>query len=178
MNIRKYLPFEDYVLESRLTAEEVQRRVFDSTGSEVRWLGNVIGRATDGKPYFGVVDTNTFTIRRMLVTRNSFAPVIKGVISSVNGRTRIHVKMHLSTNVRIFLFFWFGLLAIVCAGITLTMLRSFPGRSKLSFPSALIPFVMFIGGCVAIPVFFKKESKISMVFLKDLVSGVESNQIR
>lgn len=92
MNLKKYLPFENYVMTSKLSVEEVKRRLADNIEPKKSLRLSVFNRGTN-KPYEGEILGDTFTISRIINYRNSFLPVITGHISTFLGTTQINVKM-------------------------------------------------------------------------------------
>jgi hypothetical protein len=174
MNLKKYLPFENYVLTSKLPAEEVKRRLADNIEPKKSFMLSVFNRDTN-KPYEGQISGDTFTINRIINYRNSFLPVITGHISTSPGKTQINVKMRLVTFVSIFISLWLGIVGIVCLGTILAGLFQFKQVLQNGFsPIILIPFGMFLFGCLLTTLAFKAESKKSKDFLKRIFEGQEN----
>jgi len=173
MNFKKYLPFENYTLTSKLPVEEIKRRLADNIEPKknLRFPGfNKISN----RPYEGQILADTFTISRIINYRNSFLPIITGRISTFLGKTQINVRMRPVTFVLIFMSFWLGAVGLVCLGIILTGVIQFKRILQSGFsPMILIPFGMFLFGCLLITLAFKAESKRSKEFLERLFEGQE-----
>ena len=171
MNFKKYLPFENYAITSKLSVEEVTRRLADSIEPKKSLRLTVFNRGTN-KPYLGQIIDNTFTISRIINYRNSFLPVITGHISTFLGKTQINVRMRPTTFVLIFISLWLGIVGVVCLGIILVGLIKFKQVIQNGFsPMLLIPFGMFLFGWLLITFSFKAESKKSKEFLERLFEG-------
>jgi hypothetical protein len=174
MNLKKYLPFENYVMTSKLSVEEVKRRLADNIEPKKSLRLSVFNRGSN-KPYEGQILGDTFTISRIINYRNSFLPVITGHISTFLGKTQINVKMRPVTFVLIFISLWLGIVGLACLGIILVGLIQFKQVLQNGFsPMILIPFGMFLFGCLLITLAFKAESKKSKKFLEQLFEGQEN----
>ncbi|ACU59576.1 hypothetical protein [Chitinophaga pinensis] len=174
MNIKKYLPFENYVLTTRLPVMEVIKRLHNnieiSRGLQLSHLNN-----SSGKPYTGEITSSTFKMSRIINYRNSFLPQITGEITSFLDETQIIIKMQPVTFVLIFMSFWLGTVGLACLGILLTGLSQLPLLFSEGFsPFVLIPFVMFVFGCLLCTLAFKTEAKKSKAFLEQLLEGQEN----
>ena len=77
MNLKKYLPFENYTLATRLTVDEACMRITDNVYVKKGFRFLVFTNKTD-RPYEGTITGNCFTITRIINYRNSFLPIIKG----------------------------------------------------------------------------------------------------
>lgn len=173
MNFTKYLPVENYVMTSKLSNEEVKRRLTDNIEPKKSVRLSVYNRGSN-KPYEGQILGDTFTISRIINYRNPFLPVITGHFSTLLGKTQIKVKMRPVTFVLIFISLWLGIVGLVCLGILLIGLIQFKQVLQNGFsPMILIPFGMFLFGCLLITLAFKAESKKSKKFLQQLFEGQE-----
>ncbi|MBN9386319.1 MAG: hypothetical protein J0H74_36510 [Chitinophagaceae bacterium] len=174
MHIKKYLPIGKYTLTSRLPVEEVKRRLADNIDPK-RGLRLSTYRKNSTKPYEGEILGNTFTISRVIDYKNSFLPVIKGNISTFSGKTKINIKIRPVLFVLIFMTIWLGVVGLVCLGIIFTGLAQIREISQHRFsPMLLIPFAMFIFGCLLITLSFKTESERSKKFLLQLWEAQET----
>jgi hypothetical protein len=175
MNLKKFLPFEKYILTTRLSYVEVIKRLADNIEPNKTFRFSGFNRNTI-KPYQGEIFGNSFTISSNINYTNSFLPVITGSISMFVGHTQINIKMKPVTFVLIFISLWLGIVGLVCIGILLTGLLQFKQILNNGFsPMLLIPFGMFIFGCLLISLAFKAESKKSKEFLATLLDGQETN---
>lgn len=171
----KFLPFENYVLMIKLSADEVYKRLFDNIEAK-KGLRFFSFNHRSTKPYEGEISGNMFIINRIIDYRNSFRPVITGQISTFAGQTQINVKMGLSIPVLIFISFWLGTLGLVCMGMLLIGLLQIKEILQQGFPpELLIPFGMFIFGYLVIYIAFKVESIKSKEFLATLLDAEEIN---
>ncbi len=174
MNLKKYLPFENYVLTTKLSAEEVYKRLSENIEPKKTFrLSKFNHNAT--KPYEGEISGNSFSISRIISYRNSFLPAIHGEISTFPGQTQIQIKMRPFTIVLIFMSFWLGIVGLICVGMLLMGFFRIAEILKTGFsPILLIPFGMFIFGCLLVNLAFKAESRKSKEFLAALLSGQEN----
>ncbi len=175
MSIKKYLPFEDYVLTTALPVDEVYRRLAKNIGPKKIFRLSLSDRSPS-TPYEGSIGGNTFKISRIIGYRNSFLPFITGQILNIGGQTQINIKMRPVVAVLIFMSFWLGVVGLVCAAMIIQLFAVNVHDFHNGFsPVALIPFVMFIFGWALCYFPFKTESKGSKKFLAVLLEGQEIN---
>ena len=174
MNFKKYFLFENYVLTTRLPVEEVARRLAENIEPKRSFRFSLFSKGSN-KPYEGQMLGNTFTISRIINYRNSFLPIITGHISAFSGETQINVKMRPETFVLIFISLWLGIVGLVCLGIILAGFFQIQEILQNGFsPMILIPFGMFLFGCLLTTLPFKVESKKSKEFLERLLDGQQN----
>ena len=174
MDIKKYLPFENYVLTSRLSLDEVKKRLKDNIGPGKRAKFSTTSKTQD-KPYEGEIHGDTFEISRVIDGKNSFLPLIKGHISTHLGRTEIKIKARPVIFVLIFMSFWLGVVGIVCLCILTVGLSHIRDILQHGFsPMILIPFGMFAFGSLILVLGFKNESTGSKNFFKQLWDAQEA----
>lgn len=166
MYLKNLLPFENYVLITKLSVEEVLRRLniyIQPRQSIVKF----ISRSDFTKTYSGEINGNTFNMIRNINYRNSFLPLIEGQIERAEGSTHIYIKMKLVTTTLVFISIWLGILGLLSV---LTIYRVLQyGLSSNSYFS----IVMFILGVLIIHFGFKRESKKSKEFLAELLESVD-----
>ena len=173
MIFKNILPFEDYMLTTRLSINEIIKRLNDNTEEKRSFSFSTLGQNYI-KPYSGQITGSTFTMSRNISYRNSFLPVITGQITASNGQTQVHIKMRPVLIVLIFISFWLGIVGLACIAILLTGLLQFKEILQNGFSSAtLIPFGMFAFGCLLTHFAFKTESKKSKKFLAKLLESVD-----
>jgi hypothetical protein len=173
MNLTKYLPFQKFVITTKLPTLEVLKRISDNIEQRQGFTISSFNRKYT-KPYTGHINGLTFTMSRNIKYRNSFAPVITGQIETFLGETQIKVKMRLVNFVLIFISFWLSVVGSVCIGIIIAGLSQFKQILQNGFSLAvLIPFGMFAFGCVLTILPFKYESKTSIDFLSKLLDSIE-----
>ena len=171
--IRKYLPYENFIISSRLPLAEVRKRLADNVQPKRTFRLTAFGNS-HGKPYEGQIFADSFSISRIINYKNSFLPVVNGQISTFLGKTEIHVKMRVPTSVLIFTLLWLGIVGLVCLGIIIMGIIQFNTIAQNGFsPMILIPFVMFLFGCILTSAAFKAESKRSRQFLERLWEAQE-----
>lgn len=176
MSIRKYLPFEKYVLKTTLSEEEVRRRLVANVEIRSALLNSLRWSSSHSKPYEGKFDGNTFKVSRIINYKNSFIPVIEGRISTFLNTTEIHIKMRLHTFVKVFTIIWLSGVSVGCiAAASATVEELNKNKRPESLPFMFIPFLMLAFGGVLFTVPFKIESKRSRKFFKDLLEGEETN---
>jgi len=174
MRFQKFFPSKSYTLLTELSEFEVKRRINAKINSQEK-----TSQADFNDPvkrqYKGEVYEHGFRISQVLVgKRNSFAPLITGNISSFNTTTKIEIDMRLSPFVIGFMLFWLGFVGLFCLGMILVGMARFHEILKNGFSmDALIPFGMFIFGCILPRVGFKTESDNSKVFLASLLKAHE-----
>jgi hypothetical protein len=173
MILKKVLPFENYILTTKLSIDEVLKRVADNIQQKQSFSFSTSNRNYT-KPYTGQIIGMTFTMNRNINYRNSFLPVITGQITTYLGQTQINIKMRPVIFVLIFISFWLGIVGLVCLGTLLVGLLQFRQILQNGFsPMLLIPFGMFAFGCLLTHFAFKGESKNSKEFLATLLESVD-----
>lgn len=162
--MKKVLPFEKHILRTRLSKEQVIEKLKESVEPEKSFgFGSINFSYT--KPYVGRINGETFEIKRAINYRNSFLPLIKGVVNSDIGRTKIDISMKPHDFVIAFMAIWFGGVTIGCIATTYVMLTD-------DFnPFLLIPFAMLLFGIALVVGAFKTESSKSK---KDLLTILEA----
>jgi hypothetical protein len=178
MNLTKFLPFENYVLTTKLSLDEVYNRLAANVEPKKSFrLSIFTGNPT--KAYEGEISKYAFRISRIITYKNSFLPIISGEILTLPGQTQINIKMKLSPFVLIFAGFWLsivGLLSIYIIAGTFTKASQYSSNGFTQ--QSLIPLGMFIFFCLLTLISFKVESGKSRKFLKTILDGEEkSNQI-
>jgi len=177
-NLKKSLYFEDYVLTTRLSVEDVCKRLADNIEPK-RTNRFSISFDNSTKPYEGEIKENRFRISRIINYRNSFLPVIEGEILRSAGKTHIHIRMKLAAIVIVFICLWLWVVGFPCIEILLKELLNIrqilqSGLAGFS-PMNLIPFGMLIFMYLMVYFGFKTESRKSKKFLAALLEGEEVN---
>ena len=174
MNLKNLLPFENYVLKTRLSPEEVLKRIDDNIQQNPD-TGFFIFSQNYSKPYTGQIIGNSFAMRRNINYRNSFLPVIKGQVTTFVGQTQVNIKMRPETIVLIFISIWLGIAGLVCIVILLIGILELKQVLKNGIsPELLIPFGMLVFGCLLTHFAFKIESKKSKEFLATLLQSIDT----
>jgi hypothetical protein len=171
MDLKKYLPIENFTITTNLTFEEINNRLENCIQEKKKTIFPFSNR-NSVKPYEGFIKNNSFVISRIINYRNSFLPIISGEIIYINENPIIKIKMGLPKFIKFFVAFWLGIVGIACLFTLLFGVLSINDIVKHGFsPFALIPFGMFVFGFLLIYFSFKYESKISKTFLIDLLQG-------
>jgi hypothetical protein len=170
MKFKDILPFEDYLIKTNLSVEEINFRLNENIAPKSKSIfSSFYKNAT--KPYEGYIYSNKFSISRIISYRNSFLPKITGDIFTLEGLTNVRVKME--TN-RMMLMVWY-LLTFIFFPIILSFNNVFSGvnttnnAALFNFVSKLIPFIFFITFLITPSAAFKKESRKSKKFLSALL---------
>lgn len=173
MNLRKVLPYENYVLTTNLSVDEVLERIADNIEQKQAFRFSIFGQ-NYYKPYTGNITGETFKMSRNINYRNSFLPVITGQVSTFLGQTQVKIKMRPDIIVLIFISFWLGSVGLVCLGTLLIGLIQIRQILHEGFsPMLFIPFVMFAFGSLLTYFAFKNESKKSIDFLASLLESID-----
>jgi hypothetical protein len=173
MNLKKYLPFENYNLTTKLSNDDILKLIGENIQPKRAFsLKNLSYNYT--KPYTGEVSKNSFKMSRNINYRNSFLPFITGKITSFLGETEVNIKMEPVSFVLIFMSVWLGVVGLVCIGMFLMGILRIKEVLQNGFsPMLLIPFLMFGFGYALTYFSFKVESKKSKEFLAKLLDGSE-----
>ena len=173
MILKNVLPFENYVLTTRLSADEVLKRVAANIQQKQAFSFSTFSRNYT-KPYTGQITGTTFKMSRNIYYRNSFLPIITGQITTYLGQTQVNIKMRPVIVALIFISFWLGIVGLVCIGILLLGLLQFRQILQNGFsPMLFIPFGMFVFGCLLTHFGFRGESKNSKEFLARLLESID-----
>lgn len=106
-----YLPIENITYKTRLTEEELIKRLEDAT-EPARIRFGLFGKGTT-KTYEGEITPYSFSIRRIIWFRNSFLPEITGTMLSDFHETRIYVKMRLHPLTVVLTYLFCGVLVLM-----------------------------------------------------------------
>lgn len=158
MNLRKFLPVEDYTLTTGLNVDQVNDRLSKEIGEKRTLRGTFWGYVTS-RPYEGYLANNTFEISRNIGYMNSFLPLIKGLIYSIAGKTYIKVEMRVIPYILLP-----TIIAIALFSIIGMVLKDIIG-------SAVFPLLFPVISYLVVYFAFKIESGISKRFLARLLDG-------
>lgn len=173
MVLKNILPFENYIITTILSVDEVLKRIADNIQQKQSFSFTTFS-PNYTKPYTGQIIGTTFTMIRNINYRNSFLPIIKGQITTHLGQTQVNIKMRPSTVVLIFISFWLGIVGLVCIGILLAGLLHIKQLLQNGFsPMLFIPFGMFAFGSLLTNFAFKGEGKNSKEFLERLLDSID-----
>ncbi|WPV63976.1 hypothetical protein [Chitinophaga sp. LS1] len=172
MNIKSLLPYDRYTLTTRLNEGEVRRRLEANVAPPKKPFSLLVQRYglkknTTDKPYVGVVVGPHFEIVRVINYKNSFLPVTKGEMSNFLGQTEIKVKSSPHLAVMIFSGVWLFMVLVGCVAVLGASIND--GFE----PVMLIPFGMFVFGCLLFTIPYKLEAKKTKRFLAELLEAEE-----
>ena len=105
MIFKIFLPFENYILTTKLSVAEVLNRLANNIENKQGLSFFNLSR-TYTKAYTGQIIGTTFTMSRNINYRNSFLPVITGQITRYLGQTQIKIKMRPVIFVLVFISLW------------------------------------------------------------------------
>ena len=140
MDFKKFLPFENYILTTKLSVKEVCSRMESKTEPKKNFRF-FAAKNNYSKPYEGKIAGNSFTIIRIINYRNSFLPVIRGTIESFVGITQINIKMQPMNSVLIFMGIWLGITGIVCLVMIIIAFRNI-GEIGQIFKGGFSPLIL------------------------------------
>lgn len=168
MKLATILPYENFTFTSKLPLNVVMDRLTKNVSPKST---NLFSFNRDlSKPYTGIILANSFEISRVINYKNSFLPNINGTISTFLGKTEIAIKMKPFTMVIVFMAIWLGIVGFACFGVIGYYLLNI--NSILSFNFfTIVPFVMFIFGCLLVSIPFRLEANKSKAFLLQLLEG-------
>src|SRR5580765_1717007 len=114
MNLEKIFPQDGYVLTTKLSAEEVKKRISESSRQKkkpsVAEFHNPLSRQYEDKIVIDTFQINQVKVKR----RNSLAPLSTGKINPDTDATNIEIKMELLPFAKTFMSLWFVLTGIAC----------------------------------------------------------------
>ena len=172
----KFFPSKSYTLLTELSEFEVKRRIAAKINSQQKTSPSDFNDPMK-RQYKGEVYEHGFRISQVLVgKKNSFAPLITGNISSFGITTKIEIEMRLTPFVVGFMLLWLGFVGLFCLGMLFVRMERFHEILKDGFSmDALIPFGMFIFGCILPRIGFKSESDNAKIFLASLLKAHEGD---
>ncbi len=168
MKLAKILPYENFTFTTKLPLNIVMERLTKNVSPKST---NVFSFNRDmSKTYTGKILANSFEISRVINYKNSFLPNINGTLNTFLGKTEIAIKMKPFTMVIVFMSIWLGFVGLACMGVIGYYLLN--TKSILSFNFfTLVPFIMFIFGCLLVSIPFRLEANKSKAFLLQLLEG-------
>lgn len=172
--IKKLLPFEEIVYRSTLTKEELLAHLQNEIEAQ-KAFGFGANRVSYSKPYIGKIYDNSFKIQKAIKYRNSFLPIIKGVIKDDINGCKINVKMNLDAFVKAFMIVWLGGVSVACIAALYKILFDNDLESEAQF-FIFIPFFMLIVGIAMVSLGFKAESRKNITDLEEILKAKVVNR--
>jgi hypothetical protein len=154
------LPFETIIIETSLTKEET---IFNLTSNIEPEKTFRLWNKTDIKAFEGQLTTNEFEIKRIISYRNSFLPIIKGRIETIETGTRLTVNLRLHFAVMIFMAVWFGFIGLFLMA-SLLSLEGSGGTFLFPLGMLLFGYALTMGG-------YLFESHRTKEILTDIIKG-------
>lgn len=172
MMIKLIFPSDSYLLTTKLSIEEVNRRVLDKINVQKKFSEKEFANPLT-RQYDGVLNNESFRIHQVIIgKRNSFAPLIIGNVNSLEDKTIIDLRMEIRSSEKAFVIIWLSLVSIICLVIIFISILHLLGMKQIELSYfLLIPFVMLIFGCFLPAHFYKIESKNSKLLLVNLLEG-------
>jgi hypothetical protein len=163
------LPYERFVIETRLTPVQVAERLRAVTAPGRRL--RLFRASAGGKDFEGTVSDREFRVTRVIRYRNSFLPVVRGRIEDAADGARVEVSMRLHPAVFGFMLLWFGFLTI-----SLVVIVVIAAIKQTFSPFFLVPLGMFAFGYALTTGGFKLESRRSREQLEAILSAGSAAQ--
>lgn len=116
------------------------------------------------KKFRGEVGETSFRLSRNIGYRNSFLPMIEGLISSNSFRTTVQLKMFIHPFVMVFMLIWF-------TGVTFAFVAILYGAitGEISYLQILVPIFFYIFGLSLSNFGFWKEVNKSEIELREIL---------
>ncbi|RYY70846.1 MAG: hypothetical protein EOO13_05180 [Chitinophagaceae bacterium] len=140
MKLKDLLPFEHFVITTKLSREEVVKRIGEIIEPNRSFSFKNL-QSGFSKPYSGRITGGAFRMSRNINYRNSFLPVITGQVIVNANKTQVSIRMKPHSIVLAFIILWLGMVGLVCLGILVIGIIGF--RTWLQdgiSPMTLIPF--------------------------------------
>ena len=132
MNFKIFLPIENYTLTTNLKVEEASKRLSEKIGPKRTLKAFFWGNVTT-RPYEGYLVSNAFEINRIIGYKNSFLPIISGLIYTIAGKTYIKVEM------KIVYYILIPIMIVIGLGLLVSM---FNAVGSQFLPGRVVPFLI------------------------------------
>lgn len=155
------MPFRTVEIRSPLSAAAVEERIGAIVQPRLRGFRALTGSAATA-PLHGEVAGRTFNVSRVIRYRNSFLPVIRGVIAeNIEGGTTIRLRMTLHPATAVFMLLWMGFVAVSLV----------PLAVKGAGLEALIPAAMLLFAVGLVSFGFYPEARKAERIIREAVSA-------
>ena len=161
MIILLYLPFENYEIESPLPPEDLKERFINNIETKMP-LFSLFYKG--GKKFKGKISEGRFLISRIIQYRNSFLPMIEGLIYPSTSGSKIAITMRLNKFVLGVWILWMAIISLVTLGLLPTILST----RKIE---NLIPLLMLVLGYFLCIIPFNIEVNKAKRLLKDITDN-------
>jgi len=166
----KVYPKDYFEINSSMSTGEILAAL-DAVVEPPKWFR---WRSTSGKKYHGEVSPNSFKIWKIISYRNSFLPIIEGIITPSSSGSRIAVTMRLHRFVAVFMLFW---LSGVSVGVVTFLIAAMRGKMEPT-PALLVPLGMLLFGIALTSGSFWWEAKKTNLALIEFLKGTERQPTR
>lgn len=166
----EFIPTKNITYKTKLNEAEIIGRLSDNIEPEKTVRFGAFNNSST-KAYEGQIVEQTFKIKRIISGRNSFLPIINGIIEKDTEGLSIKVNMRIHAQVIIFL-------CIVCAGtlgiggfvFLMPLLTQNSAFNPITFVFFIAPIVLYASAIIS----FRNESNISKkdlqtIFQADIV---------
>jgi hypothetical protein len=156
---------KNFEIKTKLSVKEIINKSLNYIG-DGKYTGNIFSRQYI-KKYKGYINEQNFEIRRNIEGRNSFRPVITGIINEKECETTIIVNMKIENFVLKFLIIWelFAFFLLIIGIITIN------NNEDILF--IIIPTILIIFGIFLSVICFNYELNISKNDLKSMFNAKE-----
>lgn len=170
----KLLPYENYIIESPLTADQLLVKLLEKTLTPQEYVSESdkqvfsFGLKGWSKPYWGNIRNDSFELERLINYRNFGNPKIFGLIQRRENGTYVKITMRPEG-------FWLGFVSLCILGFLYALVVSIiqsikAGEMQLG---VLVASGLFVFTYLLLLVSFRVEAVKSKIFLKDLSEKVD-----
>jgi hypothetical protein len=151
-------PANRIAINSKLSTEEIQQRL----SSRIDSSEGIFNISNASRPFKGKIFENSFEIYHVINRKNSFIPVVKGEISTIDKNSKIDITMKLSP-LSLFLLVSFSFYLLFLIFQTL-----FINPAKSNNFSGMIMIILFTAAYSLILNAFNKECRFAENYLSEL----------
>lgn len=173
MNLKSILPYDSYSIATKLSVEEIQKRISDNIEPAKPGITGSFS-AQQAKKFHGSISNDGFTISRMKNHwyRRSWMPFISGQVISFLGSRQVKFKLRPPASVIFFMTIWFGFMITN----TLRGIFNFLAISKAgTSPDLVFPLIMLLFGFFIFILPVKAESRKTKEFFIELLEGQKTD---
>jgi hypothetical protein len=172
--LAKLLPYENYIIESPLTADQVLLKLLEKTLSSQEYVSESdkhifsFGLKAWSKPYWGYIRNDSFELERLINYRNLGNPKIFGVLKPIVSGTSIQIRMR----PRGFVIAFVGFALMLCLYALISSIAQSVKADQVH-AGVIIASGMLIFVYLLLLVAFKAEATRSKRFLSDLFANAK-----
>lgn len=162
----RYLPYEEFCIDSPLTATEAEQRLVSATESDDDFYYKKTFFRKPGHYFRGYIKNGSFEIASIPGIRRSLPPQLKGsILPSPDGGSRIHVRLSLHP----FVFVVLSMLVVVALVFSYFFIRH--AFKNGSVAELFIPVGILIMTYIFTMIGFKSESVSGRIKLLKVLGG-------